>query len=302
MKPLMLAITLAIAATHSAWADNVNALPATAGLSATGLLGTIIDAKTMQPIPFAVVQAAWVLRAEGDRKKQGVQKTKRLWVRQIFSDASGRFDFANEKQFADAPGWKLLPGQDPIIRIYAKGYQRLVIENTVKGRRGMQVPVNRPNAAEQKWVGEAKTQAMTPLSDTESALAKELVIWKADLENEIALSPAADRESAIRSQEKLLAAFDDACNRLSASKRSGLCYGTDSELGQYLAQVQAERTKFLVVELPDGRIKKYPLQIHSSSANQVAPRQIVGPASPYSAATQGVIGTSLAAPAPPPGK
>ena len=119
------------------------------------------------------------------------------------------------------------------------------------------------------------------------------------MENEIALYPAADRESAIRSQGKLLAVFDDACNALSMPKRNGLCYGADSEFGQYLAKAQAERTKYLVVEEPDGQVKKYQLQFHSASTPQVAPQQIGGPASPNSAATQGSQGTSRPAVPPP---
>lgn len=296
MKQLWLMIVLTCVATCTASAGNISVLPDATAAATTDLHGTIIDAKTKQPLPYAVVQVSWFLRAEGTKNRKDAQTDRRLWVRQIVSGAGGRFDIPTLKQLANVPGWNLLPGQDPVVRIYAKGYERLVIENTVKSKSGRRVPVNAPGAAQRKWVGEGTTQALRHLPDVEAAVAKELALWKKELENEIALSPARDRESAIRSQEKLLALFEDWCNTLSAPRRGGLCYGADSELGQYLAQAKAERTNYLVVEEPDGQIKKYPLQFHPAPAPQVAPQQIGPPPSPNAAATQGVSGTSRAPP------
>ena len=141
MKSFWFAFVLVCTASEVVWADNVNAPLETTGMSSTGLFGTIIDAKTKQPIQNAVIQVAWVEHAEGDKNKKGGQRTKRLWVRQVFSGAGGRFDFANRRQIPDAPGWKFLPGQDPIVRIYAKGHHRLVIDNTVKGKIGSPIPI-----------------------------------------------------------------------------------------------------------------------------------------------------------------
>ena len=290
MKLNLIAAAMVFTAGYSAWAANDLVQKEAVRMFPPTLSGTVVDAKTKQPLSYAVVQVAWVMRAEADKSKKGTKKTRRLFVKQIHSGAGGRFDLPNWKPIGSVPEWKPLPGQDPIVRIYAKGYQRLVLENTVKGKDDKRVPVNPPDALERKWMGEGVTQALRPLPNTEAALAKELTLWKKDLESEVALSPAPEREAAIRTQEKLLVLFDELCNTLSAPKRSGLCYASDSELGRYLAQAKANRAKYLIVEEPDGQIRKIPLQAIQRLPVIMPPIRPWVNSSPDSSEPQGYIG------------
>lgn len=236
---------------------------------APDLTGTVVDAQTKQPLSYAVIQAAWAIRAEETGKPKTV-KTKRLYVRQINSGPGGRFEVPGWK--AMGPEWKLIPGQDPLVHIYAKGYQRLTLENHVKDKDAKQRPAN-PDAIQGKWAHEGAVLALKPLAGTTDALAKELALWKKDLETEIEQSPSQDRNEAIRKQERLLFLFDDQCKTLPEAKRKSLCYGADSEFGRYLAQAMAERLKYLIIEERDGEIKKLPLKAGTAPAAIAAPVQ-----------------------------
>ena len=261
MLPLI-ALTLLLAMSNAAGS-------APLAYVALDLTGTIVDAGTKQPLSSAVIQAAWVMRAEeAGTPKAPKPKTKRL-VRQIHSGQDGRFEVPGWIDNMGAAGRKLIPGQDPIVRIYAKGYQRLTIENRVKGKDAKQLPSNPADAIQRKWAHEGAVLALKPLSNSKDALAKELALWKKDLETEIEQSPSKDRNEAIRKLEKLLFLFDEQCKTLPEAKRKSLCYGADSELGRYLAQAMSDRSKYLIIEVRDGQIKKLPIQAVLAPAPQV---------------------------------
>ena len=240
------------------------------------LVATVVDAGTRLPVAGAVVQIAWGMRTNlTESKKRGVRYL-RNHTRQVRTNGGGHFDAGNLIPYRLPVGWEPLLGEDPIVRVYAKGYRRLVIKNTVANRNGKLVAVNTVGATQRKWVGEGAAQALLLLPNTEKALATELTSWKKDIEAEIKLSPATDRETAIRSQEKLLFLLDELCNTLSLPLRQDVCYSADSEMGQYLALAKADRLKYLVVEEPDGLVKKYPLEAMPVSnpvgvTNQMAP-------------------------------
>ena len=261
-----------------------------ADYSSSSVVGAIVDAKTRLPVAGAVVQVSWLIRADAENTKQGLKKTWHLFVKQSHSETSGRFDLPGWKQLDSVPGWKPSQGEDPTVRIYAKGYQRLVIEKNVFSKAGKRMPGNAPDGPERKFAGATLAQALRPLAGTETALAKELVIWKKDLETAIALSPQPRREVAIRTQEKLLFLFDELCNTLPEPKRTGVCYDTDSELGRYLAQAKADRSKYLMIEDAGGQIRKIPLQAIQPRPVIMQPFRPWVNSSPDSSEPQGYIG------------
>ena len=234
------------------------------GIPALELTGRVVDARTGKAITPAVVEATWVLLAEDAR---GSGPRTRHIVRQARSISEGSFQVLQRKQHIDLKGWKPAPGQDPVVRIYAKGYRRLVIENAGIAKGGKRAVANGPESGPWRWVGEGKTQSLQPLPQT--ALASELATWKKDLESALARSSLQDWETALRSQEKLLLLFDEACAALAAPPAK-LCYAPDSELGRYLAQVKDERSRFVVVEEPDGQVRKYGISVDSTRASAAA--------------------------------
>lgn len=244
------------------------------------LAATVVDAGTRLPVAGAVVQIAWGKRTNlTESKKSGVRYF-RDQTRQVRTDGGGHFDAGNLSPYRLTVGWEPLRGEDPIVRVYAKGYRRLVIKNTVKDRKGKLVPVNAIGATQSKWIGEGATQALRPLPNTEKALAAELANWKKDIETEMTLSPATDRETAMRSQEKLLFLLDELCNTLSLPLRKEVCYPADSEVGQYLARAKVDRLNYLVVEEPDGQVKKYQIKAMPASNPIGVPNQMQPPFPP----------------------
>jgi hypothetical protein len=232
------------------------------------LTGWIVDAQTGKPPPvYAVVHVTWELRAASDRPKAD-GRTRRV-VKEINSVVGGRYHIIDWKQYVDTKGWKLVPGADPIVRIYAPGYRRLMVENTTAAKGGKPQPVNAPDAKEWKWVGESTAHALAPLPATPDALADELAVWKRDIGSDLAATPARDRDAAIHERGKLLLLFDELCGKLHAPP-AGLCYTQDSPVGRYVAQAKTERAQYLVVEEPSGKVMKYRKEAAPGSLNTMS--------------------------------
>jgi hypothetical protein len=221
------------------------------------LAGWIVDAKTGKPplVP-AVVQATWVLRAEVELA-EGARRTKRV-VKEIGSVAGGRYYVVDWKQYVDLRGWKLVPGQDPVVRIYAPGYRRVVVDNAAVAKGGKRIPVNAAGDKEWKWVAADQALALEPLPSTPGARAAELASWRRDIDRDLAAVPARERDAAMREREKLLLLLDHECRAL--APRPPACYAADSPVGRFVAERTAERSKYLVIETPGGPPRKFTLE------------------------------------------
>jgi hypothetical protein len=236
---MLRAWTILAAATAAAFAHDGPAPPP----DAPDFKGFIVDAQTgAAPLVPAVVHATWVMR-DG--------KAVRRVVKEVDSVTGGRYFILEWQQVVDTKGWKLVPGQDPVVRIYAPGYRRLVVENA-----------RRTADKDWAWVGEAKPLALKPLPESE--LAAELLVWKRDIEGDIAATPASGREAAIREREKLILLFDRLCSRLAAAP-PGLCYAGDTPVGRFVAQAKAERAGHLVIDGGDGKTRR--LRIEATPAS-----------------------------------
>lgn len=226
--------------------------------------GAVVDAETRQPVSGAVVEIVGVVSATGDGEKR-----RRLMVLQVYTGRDGRFRLPAREVFGRLPGWTPVPGQDPVVRIYAKGYRRLVIENSIRAQDGGVLTVNPPHATKRIWVGQGVTQALHPVPETEDGLVQELTAWKRDIETTIAQSPMPDRQAALRTQQKLLFLFDEQCVALSSAVRAQVCYGADSELGRHLAQAKAGRPGSLHRADRGGRIDERKIIITQGQIVQV---------------------------------
>ena len=229
-------------------------------LTAAGISGTVVDAHSKKPIPYAVVSVAWALQARKDVPPTG-QRT-RLGVLQRYADKDGKFVFEGWKMMrAEAVrGGEIIPGRDPMVRIYAKGYQRLDIAN-LKGGKSKR-PFNSADAKILQWVGQGKTQTMKPLVAGDKVLASELRGWRKDLDEEIqAVSLGRDKTRAMNSQQKLLTLFNDQCKTLSDDVRQQICYAPDSDVAQHINEDAEVRAKNLVYDRPDGERQVIPVQM-----------------------------------------
>ena len=199
-KTPLLTLLWLLGSTGPAW-------PEMTRFDAAYLTGKIAGAKTpLPPGAIAVVQATWMLRTVGG--PPGAAKTKRLYARQVSS--GGGSEFTIPSFAAGIPqGWQLVPGQDPVVRIYANGYQRLVIDN--RGKSKATSPLAQLGGPlGQQWTHEGEVLTLNPLPTTPDALAKELAVWRKDLDAEIEQGIAIERSEAIRRQERLLFLLDEA--------------------------------------------------------------------------------------------
>jgi len=221
------------------------------------LAGWIVDAKTGKPpLVQAVVHATWVLRAEVELAKGG-KRMKRV-VKEVDSVVGGRYYVVDWKQYVDMRGWKLVPGQDPVVRIYAPGYRRVVIDNAAVAKGGKRVPVNAAVGKEWKWVAADKAQALEPLPPSPGAMAVELATWRRDIDRDLAAVAPGERDAALRERERLLLLLDRECGSL--TPRPPACYAPDSPVGRFVAQRRDERSKYLVVETPGAAPRKFTLE------------------------------------------
>lgn len=203
---------------------------ASATYSAPSMTAAVVDAETGKPVRSAVMSVAWVMRPARSGPHAKKPRSARLLVEQAFI-RYGQVGFPAWKQPRVA-GWELQPGQDPLVRVYAQGYRRLVVENTVRNQAGKTVPFNPPDAKERKWAADGTTLRMEKLPDTKEAFVRELKGWRKDIETEInAHSVLERRQSAIASQRRLLMLFWMSCMQIEKAAQVGLCFETDSELG-----------------------------------------------------------------------
>jgi len=228
------------------------------------LTGWLVDARTGKPpLAQAIVHVAWTLSAGPETgKAKGLKQV----VKEVGSIAGGRFYIVDWKRYVDARGWRLVPGKDPVVRIYAPGYRRIVIDNVTIDKRGKRLPVNAPDATGWKWVAENAVQELSPLGEGSAALAAELAQWRRDIDDGIAAAPAAEREAAIRDREKLLLLFDRLCGTLPTPSR--VCYSSDSRIGRFVAERKAERSKYVIREEAGGKTGKYPFEPVTASKPQ----------------------------------
>jgi hypothetical protein len=231
-----------------------------APLDGPDLTGSIEDARTGKPPRgvLAVVQMSWTLKADSKAVQAGRDRTKKV-VREVNSVAGGRFGLIDWMQHVDLKGWELVPGQDPVVRIYAPGYHRLVVENSFVAKGGKRVPVNAEGAKGWKWVGEGVVQRLRPLPGDPAAPAAELALWRRDIDADLAVTPTRDRDAAIRDREKLLLLFDQLCSSLAAPPPK-LCYPADSPVGRFIAERKDLRSKYVIVKEPGGQEKRYGIQ------------------------------------------
>ena len=258
LKKLTL-LALLYALSERGWSEEMKYPPGT--LVAEGISGTIVDAKSHKPVPYAVVNIAWTLQPRKGTTPSDKQPV-RLGAIQTYAGQDGKFKVEGwqQREPEASRNWEIVPGRDPMVRIYAQGYQRLAIYNLKpgKGKR----PYNPAHATVLKWIGQDKTQSMKKLPAGEAALAKELRLWRQDLDQEIqAMGTGRDKQHALNSQQKLLALFSDQCKSLSDGLRQKICYPPDSDVAKNMEESDQVRSKNLVYDRPDGEQQIIPIKM-----------------------------------------
>lgn len=211
--------------------------------------GRVLDAATGAPVIGAVILAAWTDRSPAEA---GGKPRTRERAKETTSIVGGRYNIEAPPEYADVVAWQPVRGRDPLVRVYAPGYKRLVIEN-------------RPDT----WSNAGKVLKLVALADDERARTAELKAWKKDIEATLAASGLRGADAAFRAHERLLLVFDAACAQLEAAP-TGLCYGADTPAGRYLARVKDERSKYVVIDQPHGLGGKYPIRPAAGGAPSAA--------------------------------
>lgn len=247
---------------HSVWCEVAAPLQTSGGL----LTGKVVDAQSQKPLSNAVISAIWRYKLRD--LPPGGQVIK---VRQGYAGSSGTFQV---QAFAPVDvRWEAVPGYDPLVRIYAKGYRRLVIENVEDGNSNQ--PYNPDRAAAMlKWVGQNKVQMLQPWPTKQDAKVKELRLWRNDIDDSIKLVETDwGKLRAIESQEKLLLLFNEMCKTLTGYAQKNVCYAPDSEIGRYISRFVDERAKNIVLEGPNGERQLVTVRIVPTEQNSNMPKE-----------------------------
>jgi|WetSurMetagenome_2_1015567.scaffolds.fasta_scaffold01617_7 hypothetical protein len=141
------------------------------------LSGVVVDAETGQPIQEAIVSFSWILQWEKGELPVLLQKfLPRLMVKQLVTNQQGFFHSDRhivETNAMTLANWKLPKGTIPLIRIYAKGYQRLEIKN-------FQEPLEGENS---EW--KISPLYLSKLPNNQATLLEELMEWRNDIDIEM---------------------------------------------------------------------------------------------------------------------
>ncbi len=226
-----------------------------------------MDAGNQQPIAYPVISVIWTLKFKGDRSagEQPIPlppgQSVLTKVEQNYGNRDGEFRMQGLNPFGFE--WQALPGHDPLVRIYAKGYKRLEIENVAGDHAKVKQPYNPAGAPQLKWVGQNQTQKLQPWPVKPDARVKELRLWKKDLADGIDATRAImGKKRAIESQEILLVLFDEMCKTLTQPARKNVCYAPDSEIGRYITQFAGERAgNNLILKGENGERKVVPVRL-----------------------------------------
>ena len=241
--------------------------------TAEPLNGKVVDARNHKPVAYPVISVIWTLKFKGDIAAEGQSmplpegQSALTKVEQDYGNSAGEFHVQGLSPFGF--DWKVIPGQVagreglPLVRIYAKGYKRLVIENVAGDHAKLKRPYNPTGATMLKWVGQNQTQMLQPWPVKPSARVKELRLWKKDLDDGINAARAmVGQKRAIESQERLLLVFNEMCQTLPQPARKNSCYAPDSEIGRYITQFADERARnYLVITGADGERPAVPVQL-----------------------------------------
>lgn len=219
----------ALLACDMAWA-------APAIYSAPAITGQVVDAKTGKPMAGAIVQASWVLEPEEAAGESA--EPRRLLVQQARSDTRGRYRIpAWPENQQTPPGWRLKPGQDPVLRVYAARYRRLVLDNRLTTKTGAR-PYNAIDARERRSRWNGKTLRLKKAA-SQPVWLQELAGWRNAIEAEITALEWKERDQAWLGHKHLLMLFDAECGKLPPERRQAICWAPDSRLGAIAANLRS---------------------------------------------------------------
>lgn len=239
-----------------------------AGEDGPDLVGRVVDAATGKPplVP-AVVHITWTLRPES--KEPNAKGQVRRVVQEIQSIVGGRFYVIDWRRTIDLRGWKLVPGEDPVVRIYAPGYRRIVIENVTVDPRGKRVPVNAAPDREWSWIAQERAQALEPLPADAESLAAELAVWRRDIDRDLAAVDPGRKAAALQEHERLLLLFGEQCAKLSPPPAA--CFRAESPAGRFIAERNAERARYLILDAPGDAPRKFVIEGARNSSASAQP-------------------------------
>jgi hypothetical protein len=175
--------------------------------------GNVIDAGSGKPIEGAVVSLDFSIRKAGDARQTKL-------IQQSLTGAKGRFFLHTwQNSLRREAGWELVPDQKPVLRIYARGYQRLTVEDRFGIKKGSNTNLDRP-------------RALQPMLSTPGAVLHELALWKQELTPEVfaevldLFDPRERQVQQVRrdAQKHLTLLFGNVCETLPGDTRTQACY------------------------------------------------------------------------------
>lgn len=173
--------------------------------------GTVIDSVSGKPVEGAIVSLDFLARKSGEEQQVKL-------IQQSLTNANGRF-FVHTWQnpLRREAGWALVPEQKPALRIYARGFQRLIAEDSWGIKKSASQNIGR------NWV-------LQPMEAKPSALLHQLALWKKDLTTEVFADrpdPMVDypiQKNRRDAQKHLTMLFGSACETLPSDIRVQMCY------------------------------------------------------------------------------
>ena len=193
------------------------------------IAGSVIDASSGKPIKGAVVSLDFLIHKSGDPRQIKL-------MQQSLTGASGRFFLHTwQNPLRREAGWELVPEQKPVLRIYARGFQRLIVKDHFDIKKGSDLYSDRP-------------RALQPMPSASGELLHELGLWKQELTSEVFSDYLDPRDFQVQqarrdAQKHLTRLFGSVCETLPLDIRTRACYQPCSAVDQLIQTYKYEDWK-----------------------------------------------------------
>ena len=188
--------------------------------------GKVVDKETDNPIAGAVVIALWYLERVNEEQDYYSNKVGTLHIDQAVTDKEGLFNFKKWVKSKPRPsGWRLSEDKDPVIKIFAPGYQDIVLNHIAKPEKSNKNASQ--NQSTEKW--HLKTIAMQRRTQTPTSNENQILHWKEELEAQYKSLKWNSEYLAIENQFQLYSLIQKECKKLSPVAAKKVCFENNSK-------------------------------------------------------------------------
>jgi hypothetical protein len=257
-------------------------IPVRVRVSAEPIKGEIINAATRLPVSHAVVNASWTIEPVNEDPSVA---ERRLTIQQVTTDDSGEFvipGWSTGRRIPD--GWRIKPGFDPKITVFANGFYHGEFENQKPGKDGKKAVVNKTHAKVLRSVWDKDKLLLQPFSEYSGQRlyagpqwGGELSTWLYAIRTETAAYEWKDKKHASLSQMRLFDLLNENCKVIREIESDSVCnqlntYSSKNNLQATPNQNPHEQNNSLFYQPENGKPVKLETQKPGISVQEIPPR------------------------------